>query len=177
MPFSDPVVENEIMINAHLNALKNGICLEDIFQILESIKNKIDIPILLFSYLNPIFNYKYENFIDRCKETNISGLIIPDLPYESKDEIQQYIKDDSIYLIPFIAMDNMNRTKEIVDNSNGFAYLIPNKNYNYINNFLVELRKYSNLPIVIPFVDNSSIELLNIVNGIMINQIKDMENL
>ena len=58
-----------------------------------------------------------------------------------------------------------------------FAYLIPNKNYNYINNFLVELRKYSNLPIVIPFVDNSSIELLNIVNGIMINQIKDMENL
>jgi len=87
VPFSDPVAEGPVIEAASLRALKNAVTLHDIFSMVERLRKKTDMPLLLMMYLNSLFKYGSAAFFSRCKEAGIDGVIVPDMPFEERDEI------------------------------------------------------------------------------------------
>ena len=87
VPFSDPIAETQVVQEANVRALSaEGGCTTDmIFDMLDRVKDKVSVPLVLMTYLNPVFKYGYEAFMKKCSETGVSGLIIPDMPYDERD--------------------------------------------------------------------------------------------
>ncbi len=83
MPYSDPLADGPVIQNSSSRALNNGMSIKVLFEQLKDVQNSVSIPLILMGYLNPILRFGLENFLIKCKETGISGLIIPDLPYET----------------------------------------------------------------------------------------------
>ncbi len=134
IPFSDPAADGPIIEKASIRALKSGTTPDKIFSMLLKIKDEITIPIVFLTYLNPVFNYGYDNFFKKCDECGVSGIIIPDLPYEERNEITEYTKKYNISLIPFIAPTSKNRIKMIAEESEGFIYCVSSLGVTGLNN-------------------------------------------
>ena len=92
VPFSDPVAEGPVIQEASLRSLEGGTNLDKIFGIVINIRRKTDKPLLLMMYLNTVFRYGTERFFEKCRMTGIDGVIIPDMPYEEKDEVSAQAK-------------------------------------------------------------------------------------
>lgn len=123
IPFSDPVADGPVIEKASLLALQKGFKLDDLFEVTSKIAPHMDT--LWMGYMNPYFHYGMEKFLQKGKEFNISGSIIPDLPYEEgkayKDLFQKYNQS----LIDFVApTDSFERIKQITQNSNKFIYMV-----------------------------------------------------
>ena len=88
IPFSDPMADGVVIQDAATKALHNGMSLKLLFSQLEGIRETVDIPLILMGYLNPIMHFGFETFCQRCVETGIDGVIIPDLPF--KDYLEAY---------------------------------------------------------------------------------------
>ena len=86
IPFSDPIAEGVVIQEADIRALASGTTTDKIFEMVEELREETDIPLVFMGYLNPVFYYGYDRFFARCEEVGISGVIIPDLPFEEKDE-------------------------------------------------------------------------------------------
>lgn len=86
MPFSDPVADGPVIQQSSEKALQNGMSLKLLFEQLSHIREITDLPLIIMGYLNPVFRFGMENFLIRCRETGIDGVIIPDLP------VEEYIK-------------------------------------------------------------------------------------
>lgn len=124
IPFSDPTAEGPVIQEANIRALKNGTTPDKIFDMVASIRKKTDIPLVFLTYLNPVFKYGYEKFLKKCKEVGIDGLIIPDMPYEEKGEIQFVAKDNDVDIISLIAPTSEDRIKMIASEATGFIYVV-----------------------------------------------------
>ena len=124
IPFSDPAADGPIIQQASIRALKTGITPDKIFNMLESIKDEISIPIVLLTYLNPVFNYGYDKFFAKCAKAGIEGVIIPDLPYEECKEVTEFSKKYSVALVQFIAPTSDNRIGMIAKDAEGFIYCV-----------------------------------------------------
>ena len=130
LPFSDPIVSNEILEKADIESLNNGVTVDDIFTIVKSIqieyynKNKKYFKFVLKAYLNTAFRYGYQIFFDKCKESHIDSIIFIDMPYEEIEEVKQY----DFNIINTISIGLNDRKKEIVANSKDFITLCPNIN-------------------------------------------------
>ena len=85
IPFSDPTAEGVVIQGANIRALKGGITTDKIFDFVRKIRKEVKIPLVFMTYSNVIFSYGAEKFISLCKETQIDGIILPDLPFEEKD--------------------------------------------------------------------------------------------
>ena len=88
IPFSDPMADGPVIQHAATRALKNGMTLKLLFDQLKDIRKKVQIPLVLMGYLNPIMQYGFKDFCRTCRETGIDGVIIPDLPF--KDYMEEY---------------------------------------------------------------------------------------
>ena len=86
IPFSDPTAEGPIIQGANMRALANGTTTDRIFDMVKSIRKDINIPMVFMTYANVVFSYGAEKFISICNQIGIDGLILPDLPFEEKDE-------------------------------------------------------------------------------------------
>lgn len=124
IPFSDPIAEGPIIQAANIRALSNGTDTDSIFTLVENARKKTQIPIVLLTYLNPVFKYGYERFFKRCMEAGIDGLIIPDLPYEEKGEAEEKASKFGIAIISLIAPTSKERIKMIAENAKGFIYAV-----------------------------------------------------
>lgn len=122
IPFSDPIADGPVIQEANIRALKAGTTIDKIFAMIKNVRLKTQIPIAFLTYLNPVFNYGYEKFINKCAEVGIEGLIIPDMPFEEQGEIKQYSAKMGIDLISFIAPTSKDRIKKIAKDSTGFIY-------------------------------------------------------
>ena len=137
IPFSDPMADGPVIQDAATKALKNGMSLKKLFSQLESIRDThtaengqevegVKIPLILMGYLNPIMQFGFENFCQRCVETGIDGVIIPDLPF--KDYLEEYkpIADKhDIRIIMLITPETSDeRIRFIDDNTDGFIYMV-----------------------------------------------------
>ena len=87
IPFSDPTAEGVVIQDANIRALKVGTTTDKIFEIVKEVRKTSQIPLVFLTYLNPVFHYGYDAFFKKCKEYQVDGLIIPDLPYEEKHEV------------------------------------------------------------------------------------------
>ncbi|WP_295722316.1 tryptophan synthase subunit alpha [uncultured Methanobrevibacter sp.] len=124
IPFSDPVAEGPVIQKANQRALSNNTNTDDIFKAIEKIRAKTNIPLVLLTYINPVFYYGYENFFKKCNQLNINGIISPDLPYDEKEEILETANKYNIDIISLIAPTSSQRIKMIAKDASGFIYLI-----------------------------------------------------
>ena len=95
IPFSDPLADGPVIQSAATKALKNGMNLKTLFAQLKTIKDQVEIPLIMMGYLNPILHYGIEAFCQSCVESGVSGAIIPDLPFKDYQEVVKPIADNS----------------------------------------------------------------------------------
>lgn len=124
IPFSDPIADGPVIQEANVRALKNNVTTDDIFDLVASVRKKTDIPLVFLTYLNPVYKYGYENFLSRCQELGLDGLIIPDLPFEEKGELAPLAKQYDVDIISLIAPTSEQRIKTIAEDSSGFLYIV-----------------------------------------------------
>lgn len=126
IPFSDPLADGPVIQSASTQALKNGMSLRKLFAQLKAVKDRVQIPLLLMGYLNPILHYGIEPFCRSCVEAGISGAIIPDLPFDDYLKIVKPIADRyNLRIIMLITPETSDeRIRFIDDNTDGFIYMV-----------------------------------------------------
>lgn len=124
IPFSDPIAEGPVIQEANLRSLSQGTTTDKVFELTERVSKQIDIPLVYMTYLNVLFKYGYDNFLEKAVKSGISGVIIPDLPFEEKQELQSVAEKYGIDVISLIAPTSENRIKMIASNSRGFIYTV-----------------------------------------------------
>lgn len=125
IPFSDPVADGPTIQQAGLRALEKGTSMQDVLQELKRFKNERTIPVVLMTYMNPIFIYGVEAFSAACEEAGVDGLIIPDLPLEEEELITGHLETRSIALIRLAALtSNRERLEKIAKRTEGFLYAV-----------------------------------------------------
>ena len=103
IPFSDPTAEGPVIQAANLRALRGGMTTDGAFGIVEKVRQSSQIPLVFLTYLNPVFHYGYEAFFARCEAAGVDGIIIPDLPYEEKDEVARVAEPHGVHVISLVA--------------------------------------------------------------------------
>ena len=88
IPFSDPTAEGVVIQEANIRSLGNGMTTDGVFEIVKRVREQSQIPLAFMTYVNPVFHYGYEKFFTKCEELGISAIIIPDVPYEEKAEVE-----------------------------------------------------------------------------------------
>jgi len=126
MPFSDPMADGPVIQDAATKALKNGMTLRKLFAQLKDIRKDVNIPLILMGYLNPVFQYGFENFCISCKEVGVDGMIIPDLPFRDYQEIYKPIADkyDLKFVFLITPETSEERIRLIDENTSGFVYMV-----------------------------------------------------
>lgn len=124
IPFSDPIAEGIVIQEADLRALKAGTRIDDVFALVERVRKETQIPLVFLTYLNPVFHYGAEKFFARCQETGMDGIIIPDMPFEERDECAAAAKVHGIDIISMIAPTSKDRIQKIAKVGEGFLYIV-----------------------------------------------------
>ena len=124
IPFSDPIAEGPVIQEANLRSLSQGTTTDKVFELTERVSKQIDIPLVYMSYLNVLFKYGYDKFLEKAVRAGISGVIIPDLPYEEKDELQSVADKYGAQVVSLIAPTSKDRIKTIAKDAKGFIYAV-----------------------------------------------------
>lgn len=122
IPFSDPIAEGVVIQEADLRALEAGTTTDKIFDMVAKLGSKINSALAIMTYVNPIFVYGTEKFMAKCKEVGISAVIVPDTPFEEKEELSSYCDKYGVSLISMVAQTSKERTEMIAKEAQGFAY-------------------------------------------------------
>ncbi|WAC06438.1 MAG: tryptophan synthase subunit alpha [Thermodesulfobacteriota bacterium] len=160
VPFSDPTADGPVIQSAAQRALKTGVTLDDIMELVKEIRQFSQIPLILFSYYNPLFVVGAQEIARRAKEAGVDGLLVVDLPYEEAEELKKYTDQSNLDLIFLLApTSNDERIKMISRKARGFIYYISMTGVTgstlsggqYIEEDIQRIKKYTKLPIAIGF--------------------------
>jgi len=124
IPFSDPTAEGPVIQQANIRALSAGTTTDKIFDLVRELRQDVAVPMVFMTYSNVVYSYGAERFISTCREIGIDGLILPDLPYEEKEEFDPLCKQYDIDLISLIAPTSENRIAMIAREASGFVYVV-----------------------------------------------------
>ena len=124
IPFSDPVAEGPAIQEADYRALSGGTTTDRIFDMAERIRRKCEVPIAFMTYANPVYTYGTERFLKNCEKTGIDALIVPDVPFEEREELKPYCDRYGITLISMIAPTSKERIHRIAAEAEGFLYCV-----------------------------------------------------
>ena len=124
IPFSDPTAEGPVIQGANLRALSGGVTTDKVFDLVRELRKDVTIPMVFMTYANVVFSYGAEKFISTCNEIGIDGLILPDLPFEEKDEFQPLCDKYGVDLISLIAPTSHERISMIAKQAQGFIYVV-----------------------------------------------------
>ena len=126
IPFSDPMADGPVIQEAATTALKNGMSLRLLFEQLKAIKEQVTIPLVLMGYLNPIMQYGIEAFCQSCVESGVSGVIIPDLPFDDYlESIKPAADKYDLRIIMLITPETSEeRIRFIDEHTDGFIYMV-----------------------------------------------------
>ena len=124
IPFSDPTAEGPVIQGANLRALRGGITTDKIFAFVKELRRDVKVPMVFMTYANVVFSYGAEKFISTCRDIGIDGLILPDLPYEEKEEFLPTCRQYDVDLISLIAPTSENRISMIAREAEGFIYIV-----------------------------------------------------
>lgn len=124
IPFSDPTAEGPVILGANIRAIKAGATTDRIFDFVKKLRCDVKVPIVFMTYSNVIFSYGAERFISTCKDIEIDGLILPDLPFEEKEEFLPLCHKYGVDLISLIAPTSQKRIAMIAKEAEGFLYIV-----------------------------------------------------
>ncbi|MDG1990647.1 MAG: tryptophan synthase subunit alpha [Dehalococcoidia bacterium] len=161
IPFSDPLADGTTNQNAYQEALKNGANINSLFQIVKKLRNnKIEKPIIAFSYYNPIYKFGTELFLKQAQESGLDGVIVVDLPPEESQKFSILAKKYNLHQIYLLApTSDMNRIKLVAKQATGFIYCVSVSGTTGVRedfsdeliNFISQVKKQTDLPIAIGF--------------------------
>ena len=124
IPFSDPTAEGPVIQGANIRALAGGVTTDKIFAFVSELRKDVSVPLVFMTYANVVFSYGIERFVSRCAETGIDGLILPDVPFEEKEEFAPACRAHGVDFISLIAPTSENRIAMIAKEAEGFIYLV-----------------------------------------------------
>lgn len=181
IPFSDPIAEGPVIQEANVRALSaNGGCTTDmVFDMIKRVSTKVSVPLVFLTYLNPVFSYGYERFCKRCQEVGISGLIIPDMPYEERGELIPFAEKYEVDLISLIAPTSEDRIQMIAKEAKGYIYVVSSMGVTGIRSEITtdvgaiveSIRKVTGTPVAIGFGINTpeqAVSYSKIADGVIV---------
>ncbi|MBQ7516719.1 MAG: tryptophan synthase subunit alpha [Schwartzia sp.] len=124
IPFSDPTAEGPVIQAANVRALAGGVTTDRIFDLVRSLRRDITIPLVFMTYANVVFSYGAEKFLRTAQEVGIDGLILPDVPFEEREEFLPLCRRCDISLISMIAPTSARRIAQIAEEAEGFLYIV-----------------------------------------------------
>lgn len=160
IPFSDPVADGPTIQQAGIRALENGTTLKKVLQTVEAARQKVSIPIILMTYMNPVLAFGLDRFAELAHQAGVDGCIIPDLPIEEEDIIEPLLNQFNIDLIRLVTLTSTSeRMKEIAGKGNGYVYAVTvtgitgarNGFDENLGKFLNEVKSVSPLPVLAGF--------------------------
>ncbi|NLK70006.1 MAG: tryptophan synthase subunit alpha [Clostridiales bacterium] len=159
IPFSDPVAEGPVIQNASERALAGGTTLRGVFEMVSRLRNQTDMPLLMMMYLNTIYRFGTERFFKLCDEHGIDGVIVPDMPYEERDEIQGAADKYGKHSISLVAPTSADRIDKIAKDATGFLYCVSSTGVTGMRSkfdtdfdeFFGTIKKYTSIPCAVGF--------------------------
>ncbi len=157
IPFSDPTAEGVVIQSANMRALSNNITTDNIFDMVETLDVKV--PLVFMTYANIVYSYGIERFAKKCKEIGMSGVILPDIPFEEKEEFSTVFTEYDIDFISLIAPTSNDRIKTIASSASGFIYLVSSLGVTGVRQNIATditdmvslVREVSDLPVAVGF--------------------------
>lgn len=160
VPFSDPVADGPIIQEASYEAIQLGTNLTKVFQIVHEVRKDSQIPIVFMLYYNTILYYGVSEFVEKCIEVGVDGLIIPDLPFEEQGEINEFLeKEEAPILIQLVSPISKQRIPTLLRNARGFVYCVSSMGvtgqsatfHKDIITYLEDVKKQAKIPVMMGF--------------------------
>lgn len=175
IPFSDPIAEGAAVQEADLRALSAKTTTDSIFDIVEKFREENQIPIVLLTYMNPIYVYGIKHFMERCAKAGIDGVMVPDVPYEEKKELEADCKTNGVSLISMTSLTTKDRIGMIAKEAEGYVYCISSigvlKDVSQVKLDIADMAKMvgevTDVPVVVGFDGD------NIANAIEVAKVPD----
>ena len=179
IPFSDPIAEGIVIQEADIRALAAGTTTDKIFDMVRELREETQIPLVFMTYLNPVFHYGYEKFFSRCQEVGVDGIIIPDLPFEEKGELEEFAAAKGVDVISMIAPTSEERIQNIAKNARGFIYVVSSMGVTGmrseiktdLNALLSSIKKATDVPACVGFGIHSpeqAAEVARVADGVIV---------
>ncbi|MBR2086812.1 MAG: tryptophan synthase subunit alpha [Oscillospiraceae bacterium] len=158
VPFSDPIAEGTVIQEASLRSLRdNHTTLKGVFELVERLRKKTDMPLLLMLYANTVFRTK--DFFERCKAVGVDGVIIPDLPFEEHEEFDKPARENGVYNISLVTPASRGRIAKIASKAEGFLYCVSSTGVTGMRDkfstdfdaFFGEIKASANIPYCVGF--------------------------
>lgn len=179
IPFSDPIAEGIVIQEADIRALASGTTTDKIFDMVATVRPQVRIPLVFMTYLNPVFHYGYDRFFRRCQEAGIDGIIIPDLLFEEKGELDGIAAAHGVDLISMIAPTSEERIQKIAAEAKGFLYVVSSMGVTGVRSeittdlgtILANIRKATDVPACVGFgisTPEQAAEIAGIADGVIV---------
>lgn len=179
IPFSDPVAEGVAVQEADLRALAAKTTTDSIFDMVERLRKETEIPIVLLTYMNPIYVYGITRFMERCAQVGVDGVMVPDVPFEEKTELEVDCKTNGVKLISMTSLTTKDRIGMIAREAEGYVYCISSigelTDVAHVKKDITDMAKLVNdvtdVPVVVGFdgghVENA-IEIAKVSDGMVL---------
>jgi tryptophan synthase alpha chain len=180
VPFSDPLADGATIQKADFHALRNGVTLKLCLEVAGQLQQKVNIPLVMMSYFNPVYKYGCQNFCNDSNASGIDGLIIPDLPPEEANELEAAASKNKLDIIYLLApTSGKERIKFVARKSRGFIYLVSVTGTTGVrkslppglNTFVARVRKVADQPLCIGFgisTSRQARQVATIADGIIV---------
>ena len=124
IPFSDPTAEGPVIQAANVRALSAGTTTDKIFDMVRDLRRDVTVPMVFMTYANVVFSYGVQRFAEACAEIGMDGLILPDVPFEEKEEFAPACRSCGLELISLVAPTSEHRIARIAREAEGFVYIV-----------------------------------------------------
>ena len=180
IPFSDPIAEGPVIQAADIRALSNGVTTDAIFDMVERIRaGGCDVPLAVMTYMNPVFVYGPDRFMERCARAGICAVIVPDVPYEEKGELLPACRAHGVRLISMIAPTSEERISMIASEAEGFLYVVSSMGVtgvrqrfsNNLRDMVASVKAVSDVPCAVGFgvsTPEQAAEIASFADGVIV---------
>lgn len=160
VPFSDPIADGPVIQEASYQSILKGTNLSGIFDMVEKFRKESRLPIVFMMYYNTINHYGLEEFVNKCMETGVDGIIVPDLPREEQKDFAEYLeKEGAPVLIQLVSPVSRQRVPGILENARGFVYCVSSMGvtgqsgnfHRDIKEYLSKVKEQTSIPVMMGF--------------------------
>lgn len=151
IPFSDPTAGDAVIQEANIRALRGGVTTDKIFDLIRELRQDVSVPFVISGYANVVFSYGAERFLKTCAEVGVDGLIVPDLPFEEREEFLPQCRKYGVDLIYMLAVTSRERVAMIAKEATGFLYIMatPGTREQELEELMAQVRRVTDIPCLI----------------------------
>lgn len=169
IPFSDPLADGPVIQESSVKAIRNGMTLNGVLELVRRIRRESEIPLIAMGYINNLLSYAFdgskeyngfEKFVVDAKAAGLDGVILPDVPHEEAGEMRVISKRNAFHLVEFITpVTTVERMRETCSDADGFIYCVSNTgvtgvkelDFSVINKVAREARQFTSVPMAVGF--------------------------